>query len=252
MMWKPQAMAARAAVLAAVAALVLPELALAQGGAGFLFKRPSLSIGFKTGYTMPNAGSDLFDFAREQLTLNKSDFNSAYYGGEFAVRTSERLDIVLGLGFARSETPSEFRDWVGTDDLPIEQRTAFWTAPLTLSARYYVSDRGRSIGRFAWVPRRVSPFVGAGIGMTWYEFEQTGDFVDFETLDIFFDRFSSDGVTGQAHGFAGVDVSVNKNFVLTAEGRYNWARGALSREFVDFDKMDLAGAQFTVGISARF
>ena len=251
-MWKPQARAVAAVVAAALVALVLPEVGLAQGGPGFLFKQPVISIGLKTGYSMPKAGSDLFDFTREQLTIDKSDFYSGYFGGEIAVRATDRVDVVLAIGYARSETPSEFRDWVGTDDLPIEQETTFWTTPLTLSAKYYVSDRGRSIGRFAWVPQRISPYVGGGAGVIWYEFEQIGEFVDFETLDVFFDRFTSFGATGQVHGFAGVDVSLNKTFFLTAEGRYSWARGELSRDFVDFDEMDLAGLQFTVGLSARF
>ncbi|GIT50615.1 MAG: hypothetical protein Ct9H300mP15_08280 [Gemmatimonadota bacterium] len=123
---------------------------------------------------------------------------------------------------------------------------------MTVSARYYLSDRGRQIGRFAWIPKRLAPFIGAGGGVIWYNFEQVGDFVDFETLDIFYDRFMSRGTALQAHAFAGMDISLNKSLFLTTEGRYRWGRGELGRDFVDFDKMDLAGIQFTVSIGARF
>jgi hypothetical protein len=49
-----------------------------------------------------------------------------------------------------------------------------------------------------------------------------------------------------------MDISLNKSLFLTTEGRYRWGRGELGRDFVDFDKMDLAGIQFTVSIGARF
>jgi opacity protein-like surface antigen len=243
---------ARAVVTSALAALLLPQLSLAQGGPGFLFKSPVVSVGIRTGYAVPSARSDLFDFAREQLTIERSDFNGGFFGFDVGVRLRERLDLVLGVGHARTETASEFRDWVDLDDLPIEQTTTFWTTPVTASLKYYLTDRGRSVGRFAWVPAKISPYVGAGGGMIWYSFLQQGDFVDFETLDIFFDRFLSDGVTGQAHGFAGVELSINPKMFVTAEGRYSWARGVPGRDFIDFDNVDLVGVQFTLGIAARF
>ena len=59
-------------------------------------------------------------------------------------------------------------------------------------------------------------------------------------------------MAGQAHAFAGMDISLNKSVFLTAELRYSWGRGELGRDFVDFGQMDLAGRQFTVGVGARF
>ena len=243
------------ALMALSVVLTVPEIVLAQygqGGEGFLFQTPKVSFAFSLGYSIPNAKSDIFDYAQEQLTLEKSDFHRSYKGGEFAIRLADHIDLVAGVGHSTSTLPSEFRDWVDSDDLPIEQETIFSTTPVTVSARYYLSDRGRQIGRFAWVPKRLAPFIGAGAGVIWYKFEQVGDFVDFETRDIFYDRFISKGTAAQAHAFAGMDISLNKSVFLTAEGRYRWGRGELGRDFVDFDKMDLAGMQFTVSIWARF
>jgi len=116
-----------------------------------------------------------------------------------------------------------------------------------------VTDRGRSIGRFAWVPSTVNAYFGGGFGFTYYKFEQVGDFVDFETLDIFTSHFKSTGTGLQVHSLAGIDLSISNNVYLTGEGRYLWADAGISeRSFQGFDDVDLSGFQFTIGISARF
>lgn len=232
--------------------LVFPTVAAAQGGLGFLFKRPVVSIGVRAGYSVAQAGSDVFDFTREQLTVVKRDFNAPTWGLDFAVRVTERFDVALSFGQASSNTRSEFRDWVDLDDRPIAQSTRFVRRPLTLSVKAYFWDRGRRISRFAWVPETWSPYVGAGGGRVWYEFQQDGDFVDFETLDIFVDTFRSKGSTPTVHAFAGVDYSLAPRFVVTVEGRYSWAKAEMGRDFEGFDKIDLAGFQATVGLAARF
>ena len=94
--------------------------------------------------------------------------------------------------------------------------------------------------------------MGAGGGIVWYRFEQFGDFVDFETLDIFADNFQSDGTAPTVHLMAGMDISATSNLLITVEGRYGWASGALDEDFVGFDDLDLAGFQATAGIGFRF
>ncbi len=243
----------RLLILAAAALLTLPAQGAAQGGEGFLFKQPIISLGLRAGYAMPRASSDIYDYTIDQLTLEKGDFGAGYFGGELAARVSDRVDIAFSVGHSSSSTSSEFRDWVDLDDNAIEQVTDLAITPITVGVKYYLSERGRSIGRFAWIPTRVNPYVGGGVGFTLFQFEQRGDFVDFETLDIFNTVFRSDGNARSLHATAGVDLSISKNLFLTGEGRYSWAKGSLD-EFVfeGFDKMDLAGLQFTVGLSARF
>ena len=246
----------QALLVAGLFAVIRPGDVAAQGGDGFLFKVPVVTVGFRMGYALPNVGSDLFAHTRDQLTIESGDFAGGYYGGELAVRLSSRLDLAIGVGYAGSSTRSEFREFVevvGNDSLAIEQVTDFWTTPLTLSAKYYLSDRGRSIGRFAWVPSTVNVYVGGGFGFTYYKFDQVGDWVDFETLDIFASRFESSGTGVQVHSLAGLDFSINKRVFLTGEGRYLWADAGVNERFFEgFDDVDLSGFQFTVGISARF
>jgi opacity protein-like surface antigen len=196
--------------------------------------------------------SDVFDDTREFLTVDRSDFNAFSFGGDLGIRAADRFDIALGFAYARSSTRSEFRDWTDLDDLPIEQETRLTRLPLTATVKAYLLDRGRTIGRFAWVPSAWAPYAGAGVGAMWYRYHQSGDFVDFENLDIFPDVFDSSGWTPTAHVLAGADFSLTPRLALTAEGRYGWASADMGADFVGFDKIDLAGFQATLGLSVRF
>jgi len=226
--------------------------AQAQQGPDFLFRRPWVGIGLSLGYAQPRAASDLFDFTREHLTVDKGDFGAPVFQGEIAVRATEKLDIGVGVGWSGTRTRSEFRDWIGTDNLPIEQTTRFVRVPLTLVVKAYLYERGRSLGRFAWVPAKWSPYVGGAVGGVWYKFEQDGEFVDYETLDVYRDYYLSKGWAPTAHVLAGAELTLLPRVALTAEGRYSWGSTKLSRDFVDFDDIDLAGFQATGGVSLRF
>lgn len=232
--------------------LAAPAEVTAQGGPGFLFSRPHVSLGIRTGYSVPRLSSHIFEFSRQEFTLNRFDFDAPYLGGELAVRLSERWDVALTAGWSESHGSSEYRYWVDQDNLPIEQETTFQTVSVAAGARYYFRDRGRSIGRFAWVPARLAPYVGAGIGVVSYDLTQSGDFVDFQTLDIVSDVLTGSGSGASLHASAGADVSIGKQFYLTGEARYTLASGGMDGDYSLYPWIDLSGLQLTTGISLRW
>ena len=234
----------------AVTAVVRPSVAQ-NAGDGFLFQAPIGSWGLHGGFDHANAGGDVFSFVTNQLTLNRADFSSAAFGGNVAIRLSAANDIVLDLTYASVSRRSEFRDWVDQNDQPIEQTTSLRRLPITASIRHYITPRGRSIGRFAWVPAARATYVGAGAGMMWYTFRQVGDFVDFQTLNVFPDAFESSAWTPVVHTFAGIDLSLGRYVILTGETRYTWAKGPMGRDFVGFNNIDLSGLSVTAGFSLR-
>jgi hypothetical protein len=239
------------AIVVAIAAVCAPDV-FAQGGDGYLFSEPKVTIEFESGYAFQRAQSQLFDYAIEDFTIDRRDFDSPYIGGEIAVRLSERWDIALALGFQKSSIDSEYREFIGTDDLPILQTTEFRQIPAVASLKFYPLDRGRSLGRFAWVPRTLSPFVGAGFGIVSYRFEQSGEFIDFETDDIYVDSFITNRQGPLARAAAGVNVTLGKQFLFTAEGRYSWASADVGGGFQSFDRIDLDGLQLVGGLAIRF
>jgi hypothetical protein len=249
-------------LVALVAGLSLPATAAAQGGPGFMFKNPRVSLGFRTGYQLPRVGSNIFDFPLDSLTLSRADFGSPWLGGELAVRVTDRLDVAAGVGWARARSESEYLNWL-EGGAPIRQRTTFETVTGSLGAKYYFTDRGRSIGRFAWVPSRIGPYVGGGIGFVEYDFVQEGDFVDFESVvvdpgdgsvsaEIYTDRLHTSGSGFAGHVAGGIDVALGRQFLLTGEARYTLANGPVRGPYASFDRIDLAGLQLLVGFGIRF
>lgn len=237
-----------------------PPAAHAQGsGNGFLFRTPRGSVAIRGGYDHAIAGDtgdgrngDVFTFATDQLTLSRRDFSSASFVFDVAYKISPRFDAVFSLAASRSSTPSEFRDWLDNNNLPIRQTTDFQRVPLTAAVKSYFAAPGRSIGHFAWIPSRYAPYVGGGGGVMWYRFRQTGDFIDFNTLKVFPDVFDSDGWTPTAHVFGGVEVSLTPRLAVTTEGRFLWARAPLSSDFAGFDRIDLSGLTITSGVLIRY
>jgi hypothetical protein len=233
-------------------ATALPVALRAQGGDGFLFNSPNVSLKFESGYGWQSASSDIYDWVMQEHTIGRRDFDAPYFGGELALGVTEQLEVAIAVGYQSGSVYSEYRDWVDTDNLPINQTTTLKQIPAVASLKFYPFPRGRQIGRFAWVPRTFNPFVGGGIGFVSYDFEQVGDFVDYETLDIYYDRITSGGESFLARAQAGFNVSLGNQFVLTFEGRYNWSDTPMEGGFVGFDNIDLDGLQAIGGLAIRF
>ena len=239
-------------ITVAIAAVAAGTAAPAAAQDGFLFEEPRVTVTLRGGHHVASAKSDIYDFFTDELTLSRGDFSGFALAGDIGIRLSSHADVVLGFGRTATTQGSEFRDWVDEDDLPIEQTTSLERVPITATLKVYPLARGRSIGSNAWVPARLTPFVGAGAGALHYELTHGGEFVDFETFEIFPDHFASSGWTRSMHLLAGADYWLNTRFGLTGEGRYTWATAPLQADFRRFDDIDLRGFQATAGISIRF
>lgn len=201
---------------------------------------------------MPSESSDIFKDVRDLFTVGRGAFSSATFGGELAWRATERLDVAASLEYSKGTKRSEYRNWVDNNELPIEQTTSLRRIPLALSVRGYLFDRGRTISRYAWVPESWSPFIGAGVGYTWYDFRQEGDFVDFNSLAVYSDALQSKGGAPTVHALAGVEASLSQRFLIRGEYRYSWGSADLnSYYFNGYDPIDLGGGRATVGFAVR-
>jgi hypothetical protein len=223
-----------------------------QPAPDFLFKPPVGSVGVRGAWVLPRAGSDLFDFLNETLTIEKGDFRGGAVEAHVGFAVTSRIDVQFGIEGGRSSVRSEYRDWVDNNFRPIEQTTGLETVHLTGEVRYALLPRGYTVSRLAWVPRGISPYVGLGAGAAFYEFRQTGDFVDYVDNSVFSDDFRSKGWTPTVHAFGGVQWHLYKRLFATVELRYVWADARLERDFVDFEPIDLAGARTSGGIEFVF
>lgn len=237
-------------LLLTLLAVTKPEPATAQNG--YMFKAPDATLNFRLGLGGPNANDDLFDFFTEQLTIERGDFRKLAVAADIGVRVTPRLDIVLGLAMDNSSTRSEYIHLVDQDDRPIEQTTDMMRVPITLGAKVYLLERGRSVSQHAWVPATFTPYLTAGGGYMAYRLEQEGDFVDYQTNEIFYTILESSGGGATAFAGAGAEWWLSPRFGLNADGRYAWGSANLDREFADFGTIDLQGFQFTAGLAVRF
>jgi opacity protein-like surface antigen len=186
------------------------------------------------------------------LTIDRKDFNAPAIAVDIGAAASSRVDVVFGFEYNRAAINSEYRHFVDNNRLPITQRTRLQQVNLTAGARIALTPRGREVGRLAWIPHPVTPYVGAGAGLLRYRFDQSGDFVDFVDGSIFTAALRSSGWTPSTHVFAGADIKLRRRLFLTAEGRYLWATATLGQDFTGFDRMDLSGATVTAGVNILF
>jgi hypothetical protein len=231
----------------------------AGAGNGFLLGKPVGSLSIRAGYDHALAGSDIFTDPATigQLTIGKNDFSGASGAVDVGIRMSDRFDFVLGSAYAGTNKRSHYRDFTeGDDNREIEQTTAFQRVPISGSVRMYLAPRGRSVGKFAWIPNKVAPYIGGGGGLMWYRFRQSGDFLDFASSKtnprIYTATTETSGWTAEGHAFAGLDYPLNPRLALTGESRYTFGRGPISSDYVGFQRIDLSGVAFTAGVAVRF
>jgi hypothetical protein len=246
--WGPPAAAGESEADIPPTSIAVPDVARQD----FLFGAPRGAFAFRGGWSAASAGGEVFDFIRDQLTIEQRDFDAPVWMGEASWLIRPQWAALFRVDYSRSSVASEFRNFIGEDDLPINQETRLTKVGVTLGAKFYLKTRGREIGRFAWVPESFVPYVGVGGGMLWYEFLQSGEFVDFTDLAIFEERFVGEGGTPTFHGFVGADIKLNHRIFLTLELGYNWADAKLRPNFEGFEPLDLAGFQSSVGVDILF
>lgn len=245
---------ARAVAIAGALSIGVAEASAQEtAGRGFLFGAPSGSFSIRGGYSGANAGSDVFAFVTNELTLRRGDFGAFSIGGDVSVAISPRFDIVVSADAGGMTRKSEFREWEDNSGNPIEQETGFSRQTFSVSGKFYLRPSGRSLGRFAWVPAQYAPWMSAGLGRTLYNFNQTGDFVDFDRNNaVFGDTFKSSQWATTAQLGAGVDWNLTQRFALTTQAKYLFGKADLTYDYAGFDPIDLSGIGLSAGLTVRF
>jgi len=234
-----------AALLVAAAAPVRAQ------GNGYLFGVPDVQLTVRAGWFLAGANSDFYDQARQDFTLDKSDFNSPTLGAELAFRLTPQLDFSLDASWSGMSQGSHYRNFVDNNNQEIEQTTTLRRVPLTANLKAYLVPRGRSVGHLAYIPSRVVPWVGLGAGATWYSLEQSGDFITGSGA-VVTDQLQNSGWGPAVQGMGGVDFTLTPRIALTGDARYLWSRASLgSEDFAGYDKIDLSGVSLALGVTFR-
>ena len=211
-------------------------------------------VGISGGWLRAEGGSKddgLLRSFRDELTIGERSYDSPLFRFAFGASVSSRVDLVFDVDVSRSRVVSEDRDYEFPDSgLPITQTTELTQVPLNAGVRFWVTPRGRRVGRLAWVPNTLAFHVGAGGGARWYRFTQFGDFVRFVDLVIVSNRYESQGWAASRHVSAGVSIRLSPRVFAIADVRRVWSRKELADDFVG--RLDLDGLQMTGGIEFVF
>ena len=229
----------------------------------FLFGRPRLSFGLRGLWHRARAGSDFYDFVNEQLFVPRSpdddhdnpdhgllNFAAPGVSFDFGYGVTSRLDVRVGVDYAKSLNESELRNFIGEDGLPFTQTTELSQTDVRGELAFALAPRGRAIGQYAWIPSRVVPYVGAGLSFVRHDLSQLGEFVD--EIGYFEGTFTSNGWGTAVHLFGGADIRMTRHAFLNAEVRQVEASAGLSDDFAGFDPLDLGGLRISAGVRFVF
>jgi hypothetical protein len=200
------------------------------------------SIAVRIGKISLRGQSVLWEENLATFDVRMRDFDTAFGGVELGVELNEFVDLTIGVdGFSRT-VRSNYRDYVYQDGSEIEQDLRLSVVPITFGVKFL------PVGKF----QKFIPYVAGGLGIYPYEYREEGDFIDFSTFDIFYERFEDNGVGTGLYGAAGVEVAVSRGFFLFGELRGHWADAEHQEDFVDFGDFDLSSYQVGFGFTVRF
>jgi opacity protein-like surface antigen len=212
-------------------------------------------LDLRFGGYFPSAKSNLFEdvtslYTREITTstaippgVQKSDWQGFFGGIEYNQKIANNVELAVSVDGYSKTLDTAYREYVNTNDLPIQQRLQLSVLPIGLSVRLVPTSRRA----------RIAPFAVVGVDAMVYEYEEWGDFIDFFDPDqpIVTDSFVSNGVAFGFHAGGGLRVAVSDDFAIVGEGRYFWSETDMNDDFAQ-NRVDLGGWAATVGFHIRF
>jgi hypothetical protein len=176
------------------------------------------------------------------LAFRVNDFNTGTVNGEWEFPLNDNIAASVGLGFSTRTVPSVYADYVEDDGSEIEQDLKLRVVPFTAALRF--SPLGLS--------SPIQPYLGAGVGVFSWRYSESGEFIDFETGDVFRDRFIGSGATAGPVIFGGL-AFVGDTFGVGGEIRYQSAQGELpDDQGFSGDKIDLRGFTYAATFKIKF
>lgn len=201
------------------------------------------SLAVRLAGLLPRGESRLWEENIDTFDIGLDDFVSGCGGVEFAYDLNEFFDLAVGVdGCTSGGVESRYRDFVREDGTEIEQTLRLTVVPLTFGVRFL------PLGKF----RSVIPYVAGGFGLYPYEYREEGEFIDFETFDIFGDVFRDRGLGTGFYGAGGMEFGLSRTFLLFGELRRHFVRSEHEDDFEGFGDFDLDATQVNFGFAVRF
>jgi opacity protein-like surface antigen len=236
-----------AAALAAVCVLASAPAAAAPPGSDGAFT-------FRLGWFFPSGDSAFWDTNEAAFTLDHSDFNGLIGGVGYTGSVNNFFEVGVNLDVYAAAAMSADRYYTDQFGYAIFHDSRLSEVPLTVDFKVLPAGRYARRGpEGRQYVRRPVPYLGAGIGMVYWQYEEEGDFVATD-LSIVYDRLTDSGTAFETHVLAGIEFPVSPSWNITLEGRYSWASADMGGAFATINpgQLDLGGASVFVGGALRF
>lgn len=205
-----------------------------------------------TRYTLFQDICDLYIVPDEGFrSLAKEDWRGVTWGLEYNHVLTDFLEVAFHVDSYQKTVDTSYRDWERPDD----------GGEIFQSLRLNIVPTGVTLQLVPTSKRaRVAPFVGGGVDLVYWKYQEFGDFVDFldpPEFPIYEDLFVSSGWTFGFHATGGVRFYLNRDFALVVRGNYQWADATMGGDFTAAPGelpfvLDLSGASVTFGLRVRF
>lgn len=195
-------------------------------------------------FTLRGEGSrgsdDLLGNNLKVMSFDIGSLGGLRVGGEWLVAVGEHLEVGTGIGYTRQSTPSTYRHFVDPTGNDISQELALRVIPVTFTARVLLRS----------VNARTQPYVGGGVNVYSWRYEQTGDFVDLPSQSIYHEQVAADGITAGPTLLGGVRFASGA-FSVGGEVRYQRGEAQLDQRFAA-PKLDVGGLLYQATAGLRF
>lgn len=211
------------------------------------------ALQLRFGGFFPEGGGEFWEENEDVFTLDVSDFDGFVLGFGYVHLVHNHLEVGVNVDFYDESVHSEYRDFIDEFGFPIFHETHLELIPITADVRFLPFGRYRIRGGGRQVLKPAF-YVGGGLGLTLWEYEEVGDFLDFgdDPVAIFFGQFQDSGTAFEVHGLAGVEFPLGRRTNLLFEGRVSAAADELSGDFAGLGDIELGGTSLYAGFSFRF
>ena len=202
-------------------------------------------VSFKMGGFIPDGKSDIWEANKSETDFQVSDLAGAYVAVEADIFLGKYVNFACELGYYKKDTIAEDADYVFPDGSPIEHVIYLRQVPLEGSIKILPFGRNR----------KIILYVGGGIGLYFWDYQEYGDFVinRHDEPEIITGYFQSTGQNFGTHVMFGLMFPVGWHYSLNGEIKYAKVHGNLGRDFdPSFDPIDLSGLYITFGVSFWF
>ena len=217
------------------------------GGFGTVAEAQEQSVSLNLGY-FALKGEDTREFDvllanRELFAFDVSQFNNAQVGAEWHLGLGDYLAAGIGAAFYQQTVLSVYTDFINDDRTEIPQDFKLRVTPVTATGRFFPFG----------LRSPVQPYAGAGVGFFNWRYSEVGEFIDFDTFDVFRDRFVATGNDVGAVYLAGVRVLSGDRFGVGVEVRYQDVQGVvgIDQGFLE-ERIDLGGLTTSFTFDVRF